>query len=118
METILKKVKKIVGKHVDYATLDMLFRKLFFEECYYLNQEANAAAFSELCNIRVERLETHCIQMYGLEFKELCNQQRVKRFLEKIDNPVSVNLTVGSIIKGSGFKDVEELERSLRKYSH
>lgn len=118
VNSILNKIKHALFGMPNYPiSIDIKFEKLFFEDHYYLYPNVTAFDFSEISNVSVEKINEYTFQKYGLDFNQLCDQYRVKRFMEKVNSSVSDNLTVGSLVKGSGFSSAEDLQLALKTYS-
>ena len=118
MNSILLNIKHALFGMPNYpVSIDIKFEKLFFEDHYYLYPNVTASDFSEISNISAEKINEYTILKFGLDFNQLCDQYRVKRFMEKVNSSVSDNLTVGSLVKGSGFSNAEDLQLALKTYS-
>ncbi len=117
MQNLFKMVQQLLKKRQRRVSFNQQFDRAFFEEKYFLNPKANLDFMAAVLKCHAEKIESYCLRKYNMDFMELCDRNRVKMFLQNIDNPDTGNHTIGSIIKESGFLNAEELEKSLRKYN-
>ena len=98
------------------SSIDIKFEKLFFEDHYYLYPNVTPLDFSMISNLTEDQINEYTHLKYGLDFNQLCDQYRVKRFMEKVNSSVSDNLTIGTLVKGSGFSSAQDLQLALKTY--
>lgn len=117
VNSIFTTIKHSIFGMPKYAvSVDLKFEKLFFEDRYYLYPNVTASDFSAISNLTKEQINEYTQSKFGLEFNQLCDQYRVKRFMEKVNSSVSDNLTVGTLVRGSGFNTAEDLQTALKTY--
>jgi hypothetical protein len=117
VNSIINTIKHYIFGMPNYAvSIDLKFEKLFFEDHYYLYPNITSADFSTISNLTKEQINEYTNSKYGLDFNQLCDQYRVKRFMEKVNSSVSDNLTIGTLVKGSGFSTAEDLQIALKTY--
>ena len=85
------------------APLKNVFDHYFFDLKYYLQKDASINYFSNLLNVRPEKVDEISTVYYTLPFQILVNEYRYKHFIEEIENPINANLSVESIIHLCGF---------------
>ncbi len=117
VNSIVTNIKHSILGMPNYAvSIDIKFEKLFFEDHYYLYPNVTSSDFSTISNLTEEQINEYTHLKYGLDFNQLCDQYRVKRFMEKVNSSVSDNLTIGTLVKGSGFSSAQDLQTALKTY--
>lgn len=92
---------------------DKLFRELFFAQYYYLSCGASEADFADRMGMSQVQLVDYVQNKYGLGFSALCDRNRVERFVDKIGDPKTENLTINTLIRASGFSNYESFARAV-----
>jgi hypothetical protein len=117
VNSIVTDIKHTIFGMPSYGvSIDLKFEKLFFEDHYYLYPNVTSSDFSAISSLTEDQINEYTHLKYGLDFNQLCDQYRVKRFMEKVNSSVSDNLTIGSLVKGSGFSSAQDLQTALKTY--
>lgn len=117
VNSIVTTIKHSIFGMPNYAvSVDIKFEKLFFEDHYYLYPNVTSSDFSAISNLTEDQINEYTHLKYGLDFNQLCDQYRVKRFMDKVNSSVSDNLTIGTLVKGSGFSSAQDLQTALKTY--
>jgi len=117
VNSVVTNIKNTIFGMPNYAvSIDLKFEKLFFEDHYYLYPNVTSSDFSAISGLTEDQINEYTHLKYGLDFNQLCDQYRVKRFMEKVNSSVSDNLTIGTLVKGSGFSSAQDLQTALKTY--
>ena len=90
-----------------------LFYELFFLQYYYLSYGACESDFAARMGITQSQLTDYIEQRFGIGFNALCDRYRVERFVDKIGDPKTENLTINTLIKASGFSEYESFAKAI-----
>jgi hypothetical protein len=117
VNSVVTNIKNTIFGMPNYAvSIDLKFEKLFFEDQYYLYPNVTSSDFSAISSLSEDQINEYTHLKYGLDFNQLCDKYRVKRFMEKVNSSVSDNLTIGTLVKGSGFSTAQDLQSALKTY--
>jgi hypothetical protein len=96
--------KDIISKFRSSEAQDKnVFDHYFFDLKYFLQKDASINYFSNLLNVRPEKVDEISTAYYTLPFQILVNEYRYMHFIEEIENPINANLSIESIIHLCGF---------------
>ena len=115
---ILKYINSIVerlllGRNSVQRRTDKIFQELFFAQYYYLSYGASESDFAGRMGMTQVQLVDYVQNRYGLGFNSLCDKYRVERFVDKIGDPKTENLTINTLIRASGFSNYDSFARAV-----
>jgi len=92
-----------------------VFDHYFFDLKYYLHHDASIENFAFLLNLTSNKVAQIATNYYNCSFQVLLNEYRCKQVILELNNPVNAALSMGSILKLSGFKSSEQYSNYLKK---
>ena len=102
-----------LGRNSVQGRTDKIFRELFFAQYYYLSCGASEEDFAGRMGMTQVQLVDYVQNKYGIGFSALCDRCRVERFVDKIGDPKTENLTINTLIRASGFSNYESFVRAV-----
>ncbi len=92
---------------------DKIFHELFFTQYYYLSCGASEEDFAGRMGMTQVQLVDYVQKRFGVGFNGLCDRHRIDRFVDKMGDPKTENLTINTLIKASGFRSYESFARAV-----
>jgi len=98
----------------DIKEIDFNFH--FYTNLYFKNKNADIAEFANLIGVSKEILFNYVYFNYSMSFDELVNKNRVKYFIEIMQQPENKNLTIDALSKEAGFTSRQNLYKPFKKF--
>jgi AraC-like DNA-binding protein len=92
------------------------FIKSFFNEVYFLNENASAEDFSRKLKVTTEILTKYIHENYGMNFLDFVNKTRVKYFITLVNSGDYNSYTIDALSKKSGFSSRHHLYKPFKKF--
>lgn len=113
----LKKLNSIsFEKKLIVNVSDQFFNTVFYEEQFFLNNEANVVQFCNKLNINPEILKDYTNTNYQMTFIDLINKNRVEYFVNLIKSGKYNNYTIEAISQLAGFGSRIHLYNNFKKF--
>jgi len=98
----------------EFANLD--FIKLFFDELYFLNTEADINFLADKLGTNVGIVHSYIKENYQMTFPEFVNKHRVDYFVSLIASGECNNQTIESLALKAGFSSRQNLNKCFKKF--
>ena len=92
------------------------FNNNFFENLYFLKNEASSEDFRQIMDITAENLANYVSLTYGMNLPDLINKHRVAYFVNLANSGDFSNHTINALAKMSGFNSRHHLYKSFKRF--
>ena len=93
-----------------------IFINSFFNEVYFLNENASTEDFSNKLQVSAEILTRYIQENYGMNFLDFVNKTRVEYFMTLVNSGDYNSYTIDALSKKSGFSSRHHLYKPFKKF--